>query len=138
MKEYTFWGFRVNVDESATREWYAGAETWGCECGHCRHFVELARKRALPAPVLKALDELGIPAEKATYVCEIVPEGAGHLYQFSYRLAGTILQEGAAGTESWGEGRCCHEPYPYGAPGFPEPHFDLEFWVVLPGEPEEL
>ena len=27
---------------------------------------------------------------------------------------------------------CCHETYPYGAPGFPEPHFDLEFWVRLP------
>ena len=32
----------------------------------------------------------------------------------------------------WGESYCCHEPYPYGAPGFPEPHFDLEFWVTLP------
>ena len=28
--------------------------------------------------------------------------------------------------------KCTHEPYPYGAPGFPTPHFDLEFWVRLP------
>ena len=30
------------------------------------------------------------------------------------------------------EAKCCHEPYTYGAPGFPTPHFDLEFWVRLP------
>lgn len=30
------------------------------------------------------------------------------------------------------EAYCGHNPYPYGAPGFPEPHFDLEFWVWLP------
>jgi succinate dehydrogenase/fumarate reductase flavoprotein subunit len=34
--------------------------------------------------------------------------------------------------------RCCHETYPYGAPGFPEPHFDLEFYAVLPWVTEEL
>ena len=27
---------------------------------------------------------------------------------------------------------CAHNPYPYGAPNFPTPHFDLEFWVRLP------
>lgn len=27
---------------------------------------------------------------------------------------------------------CCHDPYPYGAPNFPEPHFDLEFYATLP------
>lgn len=25
-----------------------------------------------------------------------------------------------------------HESYPYGAQGFPTPHFDLEFWTRLP------
>lgn len=34
--------------------------------------------------------------------------------------------------QEWGEARCCHEIYPYGAPDFPTPHFDLEFWVHLP------
>jgi hypothetical protein len=39
----------------------------------------------------------------------------------------------------WGGARCCHETYPYGAPDFPEPHFDIEFflwlsWVI--NEPE--
>ena len=48
--------------------------------------------------------------------------------------AGCITNEDTAkGTiEEWGEVRCCHEPYPYGAPDFPAPHFDLEFWVTLP------
>ena len=30
------------------------------------------------------------------------------------------------------DGHCCHESYPYGAPDFPAPHFDLEFCVELP------
>ena len=32
--------------------------------------------------------------------------------------------------------RCCHEPYPYGAPDFLTPHFDLEFYVTLPHIPK--
>jgi hypothetical protein len=34
---------------------------------------------------------------------------------------------------------CCHETYPYGAPDFLEPHFDIEFFLWLPwviNEPE--
>lgn len=38
----------------------------------------------------------------------------------------------------WGEAYCKHEIYPYGAPGFPMPHFDLEFWVRLPAAPKEM
>ena len=74
-----------------------------------------------------------IPAEKPTYVCEIVSEEGQILYQFSYRMAGNILKEKEEAKEKlgWGEARCCHEIYPYGAPNFPEPHFDLEFWVHL-------
>ncbi len=41
------------------------------------------------------------------------------------------------GVQSWGEVRCCHEPYPHGARGFAAPHFDLEFWVTLPWVLEE-
>ena len=41
-------------------------------------------------------------------------------------------RDGEAPGQGEVEVRCCHEPYPYGAPGFPEPHFDLEFWVRLP------
>lgn len=69
-----------------------------------------------------------IPPEKATYVCQIDSNEDGKHDQFSYRIAGNILCE----ETSKGIGRCCHEPYPYGAPGFPEPHFDLEFWLTLP------
>ena len=65
---------------------------------------------------------------------EIRPKDFGHLYQFSYRIAGQILNEAIAKStvNEWGEVRCCQEVYPYGALGFSEPHFDLEFWVVLP------
>ena len=32
----------------------------------------------------------------------------------------------------WGELMLGHEIYPYGAPEFPEPHFDLECVMYLP------
>ena len=131
---YNFLHFQVEVDETATRDWYAQSEGWDCDCGHCRNFLALARARKLPATVLELLDKLGIPPERATYVCELCPEEDGLLYQFSYRIAGNILS-GEAGTRE--DGRCLHETYPYGAPGFPEPHFDLEFWLTLPWEPDE-
>lgn len=127
LKRY-FFGFEVEVDQKDTQHWYAAAKEWACDCGDCRNFLALARGRHLPAFVLEKLDKLGIPPEKATYVCQMYPDGDGQHYQFSYRIAGNILSGEATGEA----GRCCHEPYPYGAPGFPEPHFDLEFWVTLP------
>ena len=106
----------------------------GCECAECRNFVALAKQKKLPEQVHSVLSELKIDPDKATYVCEIIPKNDGHLYQFSYRIAGRILNEDDANsaTAEWGEIRCCHEVYPYGAPDFPTPHFDLEFWVTLP------
>ena len=133
-KRHTFFGFQTEVDEAATRRWYAQAEPWGCRCGPCRNFLALARERRLPGFVLEPLDKLGIPPEKATYVCELYRQEGGHLYQFSYRVAGCIL--GGHG-EPGARGTCCHETYPYGAPDFPEPHFDLEFGLTLPWALEE-
>lgn len=55
-------------------------------------------------------------------------------YHLSYRVAGNIIKDrdgGGANDFDWGAGYCAHESYPYGAPGFPTPHFDLEFWVRL-------
>ncbi|MBR2403727.1 MAG: hypothetical protein IKB01_13385 [Lachnospiraceae bacterium] len=134
MKEYSLFGYQVEIDENATKEWYENADEWSCECGDCRHFVALAKKRRLPSDVIEVLERFGIVPEKATYVCEMITEEHKVLYQFSYRLAGNILKESEEATRDfgWGEARCCHEPYPYGAPGFPAPHFDLEFWVRLP------
>lgn len=77
---HSFFGFQVEVDEAATRDWYSQSEEWGCDCGHCRNFLALARERELPAPVLEILDKLGIPPEKATYVCEMYPDGDGLCY----------------------------------------------------------
>jgi len=114
-------------------KWYGQSKGWGCECGHCRNFLELAGKKELPAHIVEILDELGISPEKATYVGELYTDDAGVHYQFSYRIAGTFLEvPGKAETEHQTEWRCCHEPYPYGAPDFPEPHFDLEFYATLP------
>lgn len=128
-KLHSFFGFQVEADEVATRDWYAQSDGWGCDCGHCRNFLTLARERKFPTSVLEKLDRLGIPPEKATYVGVLYPDEGGLLYQFSYRIAGNILS-GEDDTKTGG--RCCHETYPYGAPGFPEPHFDLEFFQTLP------
>ncbi|MBE6955233.1 MAG: hypothetical protein E7449_04905 [Ruminococcaceae bacterium] len=48
-----------------------------------------------------------------------------------FREVATMIRELA------GSVRCSHESYPYGAPGFPEPHFDLEFSLKLPWILEE-
>ena len=134
LKEFNLFGFQVEIDEIATKEWYAKADEWGCECGDCRYFVALAKKRDLPSAVIETLEQFKILPEKATYVCEIITEEHKSLYQFSYRIVGNILKERDEDTKDfgWGEVRCTHEPYPYGAPGFPTPYFDLEFWVRLP------
>ena len=128
MTKQNLFGFMVEIDEAATRKWYASAGEWGCDCGDCVNFLTLARGRRLPAIVLEPLDRLGIAPQKATYVCQLFPDGEGQFYQFSYRIAGRILG-GEAAKENV---RCGHEPYPYGAPGFPEPNFDLEFDASLP------
>lgn len=139
MKKYNFWGFQVDLDEDATKTWYAKSEGWSCNCSHCRNFLTLAQKRTLPKSVLDILDSVGIPPEKATYVCQLCADGDSHWYQFSYRLAGNMLSEDeiAPISEHWGTRLCCHEIYPYGAPDFPEPHFDLEFSLTLPWVLEE-
>ena len=127
MKNLTLFGYSVEVNLEATQNWYAQADDWGCSCGHCRNFLEHAKRNTLPGAVSAALKKLDIPAEKATYVSELYTDEDGVHYQFSYRIAGRILEQGEEGM-----GRCCHEPYPHGAPNFPEPHFDLEFFLTLP------
>ena len=135
MQELELFGYLVELDLEATRKWYSQTDAWGCSCGHCRNFLEHAKRNTLPGAVSAALKELDIPAEKATYVSELYTDKDGVHYQFSYRLARTNLA--APSQEVTALGRCCHEPYPYGAPNFPEPHFDLEFWVTLPWILEE-
>lgn len=129
----------VEIDEEATKAWYAQAENWGCDCGDCRNFLAVAEAGKLPEPVMAVLQELGIPAAKATYVCLLYHDEEGYLYQFSYRIAGNIVGEVPNLSEEypWGGVGCGHEIYPYGAPDFPEPHFDLEFGVKLPWVLEE-
>lgn len=134
MRRISVMGYLVEIDDEKTAAWYCQSKPWGCECGPCRNFLKHAHSRTLPEWVLRHLDNFGISPEKATYVCDIYPEKYGYHYQFSYRIAGNILEENTIDNTGriQDEGRCCHEPYPYGAPGFPVPHFDLEFWVTLP------
>lgn len=126
-------GTAVEVDLDTTRAWYEKGMCWDCDCGHCRNFMLLAKTRQLPETVLEALFRFGIRPEQTTYVCEMHPTEGGHMYQFSYRLAGRMDEDGTKHADvDGGEGYCTHETYPYGAPDFPEPHFDLEFWLDLP------
>lgn len=136
MTNRIFWNSRTEFDAEATANWYANYDGWGCRCGHCRNFLKLAKARALPGAILDILAELNIAPEKATYVGELFTDQDGIHYQFSYRLAGRIPEE-TTQAEHPGAGRCCYEPYPHGAPGFPAPHFDLEFYATLPWVLEE-
>lgn len=134
MTERDLFGFRVEIDEEATRNWYAQADEWDCDCGDCRNFLKQARARTLPAPVLALLDGLGIPPEKSIDVCEYGPEEGGRRYDFVYRIAGRILsgdEQRDSAKFDWGMGTCFHDTYP-GAPDFPEPHFDLYFSLTMP------
>ena len=129
MQKLELLGYFVELDSITTQNWYSQAGEWGCNCRHCRIFLENAKQKALPEQILQLLKQLGIPPEKATYVCELYTDDTGIHYQFSYRISGRII---ASQQETINWGRCCHEPYPYGAPNFPEPHFDLEFYITLP------
>ncbi len=135
MERTNLFGYMVDLNPEATKRWYAQSNAWGCSCGHCRNFLEHVKRNTLPDAVSAALMELDIPAEKATYVSELYTDEEGIHYQFSYRITGSILA--VPSQKVTAPGRCCHEPYPYGAPDFPEPHFDLEFWVTLPWILEE-
>ena len=55
----------IEVDEAATKQWYANAENWGCECGHCNNYLEIARRRELPDKVHHYLSIFGILGEAA-------------------------------------------------------------------------
>ena len=117
-------GSMVEIDLEATKEWYSRGKEWGCACGHCRNFLELARSKQLPQQIIELLEGFGIRPEQATYVCQLYDDDKGHYYQFSYRIDAAFFAEHI--------GHCCHETYPYGAPDFPEPHFDIEFFLTLP------
>lgn len=134
LEKIILYGYEVEIDKDATKEWYAHAEEWGCECDDCLNFLELAKRELFPRPIIDMLRSLDIPPAKATYVCQLTESNGNHLYQFSYRIAGNILHAPSKDTVHpvGEEGLCCHETYPYGAPDFPTPHFDLEYIVEMP------
>jgi len=130
MKRFAMPHCEIEVDEEKTKQWYANADEWRCDCGHCINFLEVAKQGKLPGKVLNCLSAFGIPPEKATYLCCLNGDTQKPFYQFSYRIAGNILNDTSPAVAE--DTRCCHETYPYGAPNFPEPHFDLEFYFELP------
>ena len=134
MTRLTWEGYTLEVDEDATRSWYARAEDWGCGCGHCRNFLILARRRELPGEILGYLDALGIPPQKCTELSGLDHRDGMLLYDLRYRLAGRLVSRPAANIPLSENGLWCTDQsfYPYGAPGFPEPCFDLCFSPWLP------
>ena len=145
MTEFAWHGYTVEVDEPATRAWYAQAGGWSCTCGHCRNFLALAKERQLPEELLNILDGLGIPPEKATYVCELYHDESwqekGLLYQLCWRVAGKITGRPAGADDGptwgprvefpWGGLELGHETFPV-ENEFPAPHFDLGCDMFLP------
>ena len=93
LKQWQLWDYPVEVDRTATKEWYEQSEGWSCECGDCQNFLALAKKGLLPSSVTEILLPLGVLPEKPTYVCTLSPTDAGHLYQFSYRIAGNMADD---------------------------------------------
>ena len=134
MKKYDLFGYEVEIDEKATKDWYTNSEGWDCPCEDCKYFVSLAKQRKLPAIMLETLSQFEIAPEKATYVCSIYEENNEILYEICYRIAGNITKERMLDNENSKrkDFYCGHNSYPYGAPGFPETHFDLEFWIYIP------
>ena len=146
MTTFSWYGYAAEVDMPATRAWYAQAGDWSCTCGHCRNFLALAKERKLPGELLDILDGLGVPPEKATYVCELYHDEnwreKGLLYQLQWRLAGTVVQTPESRENEgtfWGPPvqlpgfhlMLGHETFPV-EPDFPEPNFDLNVSLYLP------
>ena len=134
MSRFSWWGYAAEVDDQATRDWYAGAEDWGCDCGHCRNFLALARERRLPEEILDLLDGLSIPPEKCTELCELYHQDGKLLYDLHYRVAGRLVASPPEGAPRSENGLWCGDRqfYPYSGEGFPEPNFDLCFSPWLP------
>ncbi len=125
MKVLSIQGWQVEVDEEATRRYYAQAEAWDCDCGHCRNFLAQA-ETALPESLRSLLDQLGIDPTKAGYLCQLAQEGEQHRYQVRYPLAGRILERGQEA-----EPEECREPDQVPEDAL-QPRVDLEAVVLRP------
>ena len=128
-------GFRAEAGAEATREWYAHqGDEWYCMCGHCRNYVTLAKRRQLPEELLSLLDRLGIPPEKATYVCEL---DGKLLYELCWNVSGRLLEKsGEAASTPWGSWCLEDREDQYQPSGdyleYPAPCFILHVFIRLP------
>lgn len=55
MIKQELFGSMVEIDLEATKEWYNRGNEWGCECAHCRNFLELARNKQIPQQIIELL-----------------------------------------------------------------------------------
>ena len=135
MENYVLDRYRIVFDKEATSDWYQKYKGWDCSCADCQNFLTMVRKGKLPGAVTQMLQTFGLPADKPTYICKLYSSGESQLYQFNYRVAGKILN-GPAPCEAVnffrGSAMFGYDPYPWRAPGFPAPCFDLMLYVYLP------
>lgn len=133
LKTFKFFGFEAEVDLETTQSWYAAAKPQRRgydKSANTRNFRAAARKRLLPDFVLEQLDALGIPPQKATYIVYVQTDRKKNdYYEFSYRIAGKVRKVPKKESR---QGRCIHEPSPLCPQKFPQPHFDLEFYAIVP------
>lgn len=45
MKEYNLFGYRVEIEENVTKDWYENSKGWRCDCAHCQNFLLLTKKK---------------------------------------------------------------------------------------------
>lgn len=128
--EQVIGGWKLEVDEEATRRWYQAAADWDCACGHCRNFVAQG-DASFPEEIRTQLAALGVQPTKASYVCQMDQNGEQHLYQIQYPLVGRVLEKGPE-TDYFRVLTPDERIEPDGAEDFPQPRMDLELWLWLP------
>ncbi len=128
--EQVIFGWKLEVDEEATRRWYESAADWDCDCGHCRNFVAQG-DASFPEELRTVLAAFGVRPAKASYVCQIDREGEQNLYQIQYPLVGKILERGPE-SEEFRVLTPDERTEPDGAEDFPQPRIELELWLWLP------
>lgn len=124
-------GWKLEVDEEATRRWYQAAPEWDCICGHCRNFMAQG-DASFPKELRTLLAELGVQPTKASYVCQMDQKEGQQLYQIQYPLVGRILEKGTEKEEIRVLTPEERAGEPDGAEGFPQPRIELELWLWLP------
>ena len=76
MTERDLFGLRVEIDEEATRAWYAQADEWDCDCGDCRKLFEAGPGQDAAHPSAGDIGRAGHPTGKV-HRCVRIRSGGG-------------------------------------------------------------